>query len=285
MIDLHCHSTYSDGSLTPAELVARAVEAGLTALALTDHDGTGGVGPLREACAALPPTTPLLAIPGVEISAEVERGAMHLLGYFIDCAHGGLQEALTHIRTGREERNRLILGRLHELGFAMTWEEVAANAGEDVVGRPHFAQAMVARGYVNNKQKAFERFLARGKAAYVERFRFAPADAIRLITEAGGVAVLAHPGTLDLSTKRLRQQIGELKKIGLGGIEVYYSTHAPEQEGLFAAVAREWGLVATGGSDFHGSGNPGIKLGRGFGSLHVPDEVVEQLRARAGRGA
>ncbi|MDA0576606.1 MAG: hypothetical protein O3B24_00740, partial [Verrucomicrobia bacterium] len=155
-------------------------------------------------------------------------------------------------------------------------------AGEDVVGRPHFAEAMVKRGYVRTRQKAFEKFLARGKTAYVERPRYPPAEAIRVIRAAGGVAVLAHPATLGLTTSAFRRQMADLKKMGLGGIEVYYPIHAPEQEGLYAAVARDLDLVATGGSDFHGDFKPGIALGRGFGSLHVPDEVVGQLQARAG---
>lgn len=280
MIDLHFHSTFSDGTFTPAELVAQADAIGLTALALTDHDGTDGVAPLLAACAALPAERRIEGIPGVEISAEYAHGAMHLLGYFFDVAHAGLQAGLRQIREGRVERNAQILKKLQGLGCSLTWEGVAAHAGSDVVGRPHFAQALVDGGYANSRQKAFERYLARGKSAYVERFRFPPDAAIALIRDAGGVPVLAHPSSLKLSAKAMRRHIGELKKMGLEGLEVYYALHSPEQQGLYAAIARDLDLVGTGGSDFHGTPNMGLSLGRGFGSLNVPDEIVDQLRSR-----
>lgn len=281
MIDLHVHSTFSDGSLTPAELVTMAAEIGLRALALTDHDGVDGVGPLLSACAALPADPPpLLGVPGVELSAEVPRGTMHLLGYFMDCGHPGLAAALQRLRDGREARNRRILERLGALGCALTWDEVAALAGTDVVGRPHFAQAMVNRGYVPTRERAFSRFLTKGQAAYVDRERLSPAESIRVIAEAGGVPVLAHPVSLGMTTAALRRRLVELKTYGLQGLEVYYSMHVPDQEASFGRLARELDLVATGGSDFHGGGKPGLKLGRGFGALQVPDDVIGQLIVR-----
>ncbi|MCE9614201.1 MAG: PHP domain-containing protein [Lentisphaerae bacterium] len=282
MIDLHAHSTYSDGTLTPAELVERAAGLGLKALALTDHDGTDGVGPLLDACEALAPERRLEGIPGVEISAEVTRGTMHLLAYFVDVRNGPLQETLARIRAGRSERNVRILERLRSLGCPLDPDVVAAKAGEDVVGRPHIAEAMVERGYVKNRQKAFEQFLAKGKPAYVDRFRLPPAEALAVIAGAGGVAVVAHPISLDLSSKALRRVLEDLKMMGLQGVEVYYPLHTQEQTGTFTVMAKSLDLVATGGSDFHGGSKPGLELGRGFGDLEVPDVVVDQLRARRG---
>ena len=162
----------------------------------------------------------------------------------------------------------------------LSWDEVRAFAGEDVVGRPHFAQAMMARGYVLTKDEAFEKYLGKGKAGYAERRRLTPEDSIRLIRDAGGVAVLAHPFTLGLTPPDLRKLVGQLKDWGLGGIEVYYSEHTSDMERQYRDLAHDFGLVSTGGSDFHGALSPDIKLGRGFGSLRVPDEVVDQLESR-----
>ncbi len=281
MIDLHVHSTYSDGTLTPAALVTMAAENGVMALALTDHDSVDGVPALLAACAARGEGSPAVrGIPGVEISAEVPRGAMHLLGYFMDCRHEALTVALLRLREGREARNRQLLERLGRLGCPLTWDEVAAHAGEDVVGRPHFAQAMVDRGYVPRRERAFTRFLARGQAAYIERERLSPADSIAAIAAAGGVPVLAHPYSLDLTATALRRRLVEWKAMGLQGIEVYYPSHQPDQEATLARMAAELDLVATGGSDFHGAGRPGLRLGHGYGTLQVPDDTVAQLEAR-----
>ncbi len=273
MIDLHVHSTFSDGSLTPEQLVDEAVRAGLSALALTDHDSTGGLGRFLAAARG----KPLKAVPGVEISADFKQGTMHMLGYFIRPEHAELNESLRWIREGREIRNQEILHKLNRLGFMITWEEVASYAGEDVVGRPHFAQALLAHKYVANKDEAFDKYLGKGKPAYAERRRFSPEDSIRLIRAASGIPVLAHPFTLNLSKKALRELVGGLRDQGLQGIEVYYPEHAPEMQAQYAALARELALVATGGSDFHGAMTPDIKLGRGFGALEVPDEALHAL--------
>lgn len=276
MIDLHTHSTFSDGSLTPEELVRAAVRSGLAAVALTDHDNVAGVPRFLAAAAKMP----LRAISGVEISADFYPGTMHILGYFVDPHNAPLEEALKWIREGRELRNEQILKKLIELGLKITWDEVKSYAGEDVVGRPHFAQALLARGYVRSKDEAFERYLGKGKAAYADRRRFSPTDCIRLIREAGGVAVLAHPFTLGLPFDEVRLLLRTLKDSGLGGVEVIYTEHTPEMQSAYDAMAKELDLVPTGGSDFHGVIMPDIKLGRGFGNLAVPDVVLEQLESR-----
>jgi predicted metal-dependent phosphoesterase TrpH len=276
VIDLHTHSTCSDGSLTPAALAAAAAELKLEAVALTDHDTTAGVADFMAAAQA----AGVRGLAGIEISAEHHPGAMHMLGYFFDPAHVGLQQDLVRLRQGRSERNRQILDKLRVLGIELTWDEVHALAGGDVVGRPHFAQALIKRGHVKDKDEAFAKFLARGRPAYAERFRLSPAESIRMIRSAGGVPVLAHPCSLKLGQKQLRALLMELRTAGLEGLEVYHSEHHPNQTRLYHRLATELGLVMTGGSDFHGALMPDIKLGRGFGGLRVPADLLPKLEAR-----
>jgi hypothetical protein len=277
MIDLHMHSTFSDGTFTPTELVARAEEKGLTAMALTDHDSTNGIGELLAAAGDCSVT----AVPGVEISADFRPGTMHILGYYV--AHEDLQlnDHLRWIRQGREARNREILHKLVALGCHISWEEVAHYAGEDVVGRPHFARALVERGYVKDTREAFHRYLARGKPAYADRRRLSPEDSISLIRQAGGVAVLAHPYTLHLGKWDLRRQVRKMCEMGLEGIEVFYSDHTRPMQKQYLHLARDYDLLVTGGSDFHGAGSPDIDVGSGFGNLEVHDELFKKLEARA----
>ena len=278
MIDLHVHSTFSDGSLTPEDLVSEACSAGLTAVALTDHDTTAGVPRFLKAAEG----RPLRAIPGVEISADVKAGTMHMLGYFMDLETSSLNDQLKWIREGREMRNAEILEKLRKLGLSITWDEVKSYAGDDVVGRPQFAKALLAHGYARNWDDAFDRYLGKGKAAYAERRRLTPEDSIGLIVAAKGVPVLAHPFTLDLSADALRKMVGDLRAQGLQGMEVFYSEHTPEMQARYLQLTQEFGLVATVGSDFHGSMTPDIKLGRGFGSLKIAVDIVDQLLARRG---
>lgn len=278
MIDLHMHSTYSDGSLTPVQLAREASRIKLTAVALTDHDGTTGVKAFVDACAE----AGVRGIPGVEISVDFKSGTMHMLGYFIDHTSPVLEASLVKMRGGREDRNRLILRKLNEIGFSLTWDEVAAFAGEDVVGRPHFAQALMARGYVRSKDEAFDRYLGKNKAAYVDRYRLTARESITLIRGAGGVPVLAHPFTLGLAKQALRELVAELAEAGLQGVEAYYSEHDAGQLRYCQGLARDFNLAMSGGSDFHGAINPDVKMGFGFGNLSIPDDLVDQLYERAG---
>lgn len=275
MIDLHFHSTFSDGADTPEQLVARGAAAGLRAMALTDHDSLHGVPSFLAACRH----AHLTGLSGVEISAEVPAGTLHILGLGFDPGHNELNEHLERVLDGRDWRNRQILKKLNEFGLALAWDEVASLAGEDVVGRPHFAQAMVRRGYAASSQEAFDVYLAKGQPAYVDRFRLSPEDGIRLIRDAGGVAVVAHPFTWEPDFGALEGKLADLRQAGLGGVEAYYSEHSPEQTVAYLRFAKRLGLLVTGGSDYHGGTKENIALGTGFGNLHVPDDLLPPLLA------
>lgn len=275
MIDLHVHSIYSDGTNTPSELIAMAASGGLSALALTDHDTVGGVEELLAAAAR----STVEAVPGIELSAECQRGTMHILGYFIDHTYPDLLESIEKVRYGRGERNTAILKKLNKLGFVLMWSDVEKQAGCDVIGRPHFADALVERGHVKSRKAAFDLLLGKGRPAYVERYRFTAKKCIDLIRSAGGVAVLAHPSTIHLPDDQLRGLIKGLAEVGLGGIEAYYAEYKPENRDKFKLWAREFGLICTGGTDYHGESTPDINLGTGFGQLRVPDEALDQIKA------
>ncbi len=275
MIDLHLHSTNSDGSETPEELVIRGRTAGLTAMALTDHDNMGGTGEFLAACR----THGMTGIAGVEISAFVEEGhgTLHILGYGADPEHPQVVESLGRVLDGRAWRNEQILEKLNGLGLELEWVEVQACAGEDVVGRAHFAQALIDRDYVSSVTEAFDRYLAKGRPAYVDRYRLYPEEGIRMIREAGGVAVIAHPFSWELDEAKLEAGLSELKAFGLAGVEAVYSEYGPEQTVTLLRLAKRLDLLTTGGSDYHGLAKPDIALGKGFGSLCVPDEYLPPL--------
>lgn len=277
MIDLHTHSTFSDGSLTPEQLVREAERAQLSALALTDHDSISGLERFMAACSK----SIVRGVPGVEISVDCQPGdaTMHILGYFIDPANAELNEHVNRLRDGRRHRNEEILKRLNAMGLMLSMNEIAAFAGENNVGRLHFAQALMARGYVRTTQEAFDKYLAKGKAGYASRLRFKPLGGVEMIRKAGGIAVLAHPFTLSLGKQALADCVGELAQGGLQGIEIYYPQHSPKLVRQYLDLAEQFHLVATGGTDFHGTPMPDVKLGRGFGMLDVPNSVLEQLDA------
>jgi len=276
-VDLHVHSTASDGSLTPREVVAQARAQGLRAIALTDHDTIDGLGEALAAGAELE----LEVIPGIEISAAHEPGSMHILGYFINHGSARLDEQLRVLKQARADRNPQIVANLQKLGMAITMAEVEAVSGGGQVGRPHIAQVLVQKGYVADFQTAFEKYIGNHGPAYVNKFRFAPRDALAMITEAGGLASLAHPFTLEYSsTGHLRSIMIQLRDWGLAGLEVYYPEHAPERQAAYKKLALEMGLLMTGGSDFHGSIKPEITMGRVGPNLYLPYELVEKMKAR-----
>lgn len=277
MIDLHVHSTASDGTLTPAQLVKRAKKNGVSVFALTDHDCLDGIPEVLFAAGQ-----DLQVIPGIEISLDVPQGTLHMLGYYVDPARGRLAGVIAELKAARATRNVRMLEKLNVLGVKLTWEQVVAESGGGQVGRIHFARALKKHGWVSTIPDAFDRYLAKGKQAYIKKAILSPPEAIALIREAGGVAVIAHPFSLAMDEGQLRLFIKELVGYGLGGIEVYYPLHKPEQLALYAAVADEFGLIKTGGTDFHGQNKPDVDIGQGLEKLGLKDSVVAELLARRG---
>ncbi len=274
MIDLHTHSTCSDGTYRPADLVREAKAAGVTHLALTDHDTVEGVAEAARAARE----EGIAFLPGVEISAEFQPGTLHILGYGMDAADERLRRSLSEIQRWRRERNPKIVERLRALGLEVTLEEVAARAGGDLVGRPHFAQTLLDKGYVKSRQEAFDLYLAKGRPAYVDKVRLSAEESIALVRDAGGVAVLAHPLQLKLGDgEALEAFVKSLADRGLQGVECYYRNHTEGEEARFLALAKKYGLLVTGGSDFHGANRPAIRLGTGEGRLRVPMRCWEGL--------
>jgi predicted metal-dependent phosphoesterase TrpH len=278
-IDLHIHSTASDGSLAPSEILHLAHKLNLGAIAITDHDSLEGS---KEAFrAGIPSSVKFLS--GVEISAAYPpflsgSGSFHLLGYAIRLDDDALNQSLHKLRQARKNRNPEILNRLNELGCALTLTEVRNAVGEGQLGRPHIARAMVEKGFVASVDEAFDRFLGDNKPAYVNKYRVECEAAIQMISDAGGIPVLAHPGLLGIDNQDdLIQLIVNLKEIGIKGIEVYYPEHAPEQRKNFAEIAHRFDLLMTGGTDFHGAMMPDIKLGSGKGDLFIPYALYEKL--------
>ena len=284
-VDLHTHSHVSDGSETPSEVVRLAANAGLRAVALTDHDILSGLEEAREAAER----HDIELVPGVELSLDWtsvlpdadRRGGMHMVVLWVDDEPGPLQDRLADLRRGREERNHTILERLAQLGIDVSMEEVLARAGDGSVGRPHIAGVMVDRGYVPDIATAFELYLGHGAPAYVSRKRLGIEEAISLARASGGVPVLAHPHTLELDDdSQLEDLLRHLRSLGLVGVETHHSATEPDRRRILRRMADRVGLLPSGGSDFHGAYKPGIHIGVGCGDLHVPDEFLEGLRAQ-----
>jgi hypothetical protein len=278
-VDLHVHTWASDGSLSPTACVDEAARLGLAALAVTDHDTVAG----NAEAMARGAERGVEAVPGVELSATLGHWAVHILGYWPDPAADALRAVLARLVEGRRERNPQILDRLSALGLPVAAEEVAAEAGGDVVGRPHIAAVMLRRGHVASFQEAFSRYLSRGARAYVPRWKPTAADAIAALRAARAVPVLAHPGAMGgANADEVAAVVVQLVRVGLCGLEVLYPTHDPGQVAAYTRIARQHGLVATGGTDFHGASKPEIQMGSGTGRLRVPASFLDALRdARA----
>lgn len=268
--DLHNHTTASDGTLSPAELVRRAKAAGLHFVGVTDHDTTAGLAEAAEAAGI----EGIGVVPGVELSTDATGREVHILGYFCRTADSPLADLMEEMRTARRRRVEQIIGRLCEAGIPVSADRVLALAGGGVAGRPHVARALVEQGLAEDINDAFQRFLVRGRPGYVPRRKLHPVEAVRLVRQAGGVAALAHPGLMGGD-----EVIGELLAAGLQAIEVYYPEHTPYQVKRYADLARAHGLIVTGGSDFHGDGERPANVG----SVTVDDGTVEQLAEAARR--
>ena len=276
--DLHLHTTFSDGNLTPTQLVDLCAGNGIRYAAITDHDSTEGV---AEALGAASRHPDLDIIVGVELSTDVQNSEIHLLGYFVDHEHDELQDTLSEFRDGRQGRARRMVERLGELGAPVSWERVEELSGGGAIGRPHIAQAMVEAGYVEYPKDAFDRYLGRNGPAYVERARLTPVEAVRLLVSNGAVPVMAHPTFSvprmdDEGVEELNRVLVELRAEGLAGMEVYYGLYEPDVVALLKSMSDELGLIPCGGSDYHASGNPGEALP---GDVGPPPSSVEALRA------
>ncbi len=270
-VDLHVHSNASDGHYNPAELVRLAAKAGLTVIALADHDSTEGIAAALEAARSIPNMT---VIPAVEISTDVPHGEAHVLGYFIDYKDPELNESLSKLRESRVFRATRMIAKLFNLGIDIEWRTVLELAGEGSVGRPHIAQAMLKKGYVSSFKEAFDAYIGRDGPAYVEREKMSPEEAVTIIVKAKGLPVLAHPTT----APDVEDLLPRLKNRGLVGLEVYYNPTLPQDIERYKQLALDFGLIMTGGSDFHGiNANFDVPLGQ----THIPDECAESLIALA----
>lgn len=290
MIDLHTHTTVSDGGDSPTELVAKAAAAGLTAVAVTDHDNDSGC---DEAVAA-GREYGVEVVRGVEISCDVEdltqrgfapdgRPTMHLLGYFVPAGDNPMSAALAELQSARANRNHLIVERLNELGIPVTFEEVENEAGGpgSQIGRPHFAAVLVRHGAVPDYQTAFDEYLAKGAKAYLTRKLYSPLEATELMVRSGVVPVLAHPFTLKLPIEQLETFVDDLVAAGLRGIEGYHGDLPDVEQEPYRALGRGKDLIVSGGSDYHGDMRPDRGLPGGKHGVTVPEAVLEELRDAA----
>jgi predicted metal-dependent phosphoesterase TrpH len=267
--DLHLHTTASDGRLSPQELVARAAGQGMEVIAVTDHDSVDGVAPALEAARSFPS---LKVIPGVEIGTDVPDGEIHVLGYLINYVDAALVAKLADLRDSRKTRAKKMIAKLANLGVHIEWQRVEEIAGSGSVGRPHVAQAIMEKGYVQSLKEAFARYIGRDGPAYAEREKMTPQQVVELVVRVGGLPVLAHPADID----DLEEVIPRLQRVGLVGIEVYYNAYGAATVQHLASLARKHRLIATGGSDFHGlehiTETP-------MGGVDIPPECIERLLA------
>ncbi|MCI0440512.1 MAG: PHP domain-containing protein [Chloroflexi bacterium] len=279
-VDLHLHTTFSDGRLTPTQLVRLCAERGLKVICVSDHDSTEGI---REALEAAREFPQLTLIPGIELSTDVPGSEIHMLGYFVDYEDAGFQRILTGFREGREDRARGMVERLREVGVEVSWERVVELSGGGAIGRPHIAQAMVEAGYVQYPREAFDRYLGRNGVAYVERVKLTPPEAIEILLDNGALPVMAHPTYSASKSDRdevsqLRETLAGLKAAGLVGMEVYYGDYTPQQVEYLKRLADEFELIPCGGSDYHASGNPGEPQPGTVGPPMATYEALKRLK-------
>src|SRR4030042_2304519 len=267
--DLHLHTTASDGRYSPEELVGKAAGLGLEVIAITDHDSVNGVAPALKAAQSFPS---LKVIPGVEIGTDVPAVEVHVLGYFINYVDAGLVDKLVELRDSRKIRARKMIAKLANLGVSVEWERVQEIAGSGSVGRPHVAQAIMEKGYVQSLKEAFIKYIGRDGPAYAERDKMTPQEVVELLVKVGGLAVLAHPADND----DLEDLIPRLQRVGLAGIEVYYNAYGKSNVQHLASLARKHRLIATGGSDFHGLDHI---TETPMGGVDIPPECIERLLA------
>jgi predicted metal-dependent phosphoesterase TrpH len=274
-IDLHIHTTASDGKFSPADIVRKAANLGLAVIAICDHDTVNGLEPALTEAASLPH---LRVIPGIEVSTHAPGNEVHILGYFIDHTDTRLQDILASLRNSRRERARAMTGRLGSLGVNIDWQRVKQIAGSGSIGRPHIAQAMLEKGHISSIKEAFTYYIGQGGPAYVERHKINPVEAVALIKKVGGLPVLAHPTTIN----EPEVMVSHLKKAGLVGLEVYYKDYSKDERQRLARLAGKYGLIGTGGSDYHGLDDTAETL---LGLADVPQKAAEALFTLAGQQA
>ncbi|HUU64796.1 MAG TPA: PHP domain-containing protein [Dehalococcoidales bacterium] len=274
-VDLHIHSTASDGRFSPEEIVRKAVELGLEVIALADHDSVDGIGPALKAARKFPR---LRIFPAVEVSTDVPDGEVHVLGYFIDYTSRELAEELARFRSSRERRAQKMVAKLADLGVHIDWRRVQEIAGDGTMARPHVAQAMLEKGYITSIREAFDKYIARDGPAYVEREKLTPVEAVALIVRTNGLPVMAHPFTVPDP----EVLISEMEAAGLVGIEAYYNGYTAGEISRLVSLADQHGLIVTGGSDYHGLGEIGEMM---MGGVDVPMGSAERLIALAERRA
>ena len=267
LVDLHLHTTASDGRLSPTELIQLVARKGVKVVSVSDHDTTEGLAEVSRAIEEFPD---MRLIPGIELSTDIPGDEIHMLGYFMEYDDPEFQQVLRRFRAGRVDRAKMMVEKLASLGLEVEWERVQAIAGDGSVGRPHIALALVEKGYFKEPKEPFFEFLGRNGLAYAEREKMTPSEGVQLLARVGGVPVLAHPAQLE----DLDQKVEELKAAGLRGMEVHYAMYSPETVDYLLSVARRHDLIPCGGSDYHGLGNTGELLP---GLLGPPMETVERL--------
>ncbi len=273
-IDLHVHSSASDGTLSPSEVTRLAFQTGLRAYALTDHDTISGIDEAVKAADGCK----LEVIAGIELSCPYKEKEIHILGLYIDSQCEELKEALSSLRAQRRERNEALLLHFNRDGFPVTKEDLIGDGDAGVITRAHFARALLKKGCVSSMDQAFRSYLDQGKKYYLPKKTIPPREALRLIRRAGGFPALAHPLQYKLGWKMTEELILSLKEQGLAGVEAYYSSHTLNDCLRLRDICRRHGLLPTGGSDFHGDNKPDIKLGRGRGRLYVPISLLEDIK-------
>ena len=276
-VDLHVHSLKSDGSLTPSELVDKALSLNLRAFALTDHDCTDGLPEAMEYAK----DKDVEVIPGIELSTGYNGKDVHIVGLDIDYKNESLQKWLTDFRSSRDLRNQKMCDKLRtEAGIDISYETLKATDPGAVITRSHYAKFLFAHGYVKSIREAFDRYIGDHAKYYVPREKIDPGEAVKVILLSGGIPVLAHPVLYHLTKKQLSELVSMLKEAGLIGIEAIYSTYAPSDEREIKALAKEYDLAISGGSDYHGVVKPGLEMGTGYGKLFDPEEVLDNLRLK-----
>ncbi|NBH15328.1 PHP domain-containing protein [Lachnospiraceae bacterium] len=276
LIDLHTHSSYSDGTLTPEELMYHAKECGLSAIALTDHDTILGIDKARPLARSLG----VELVPGIELSTDFEHQEIHILGYFIDETNQKFLEKLRDFVDGREKRNLKMIRLLQQEGFPISLASLYEEYPSSVITRAHFARYLTEHGFVKDRKTAFSKYLGDGCRCYVPREKITPFEAVKLIQIGGGLAFFAHPVLCRMNQERLRALLKQLKEAGLTGLEALYSMNTPGDEKNLKHLALEYDLLISGGSDFHGGNKPHISLGSGRGGLKIPYDILEQIKSR-----